>query len=143
VLDLDPGEGVEWAFVTDSALALRDTLKAEGLNSWPKLTGGKGIHLMAPIDPDLKHDEARDYAKAIAQRLAATNPSKFLVTADPSARRGKIFIDYLRNGRGNTAVGAFSPRVREGFPIAAPVSWKQVESGIRPDAFNMQNPPRK
>jgi bifunctional non-homologous end joining protein LigD len=141
VLDLDPGEGVEWEFVTDAALALRDMLARDGLNSWPKLTGGKGIHVMAPIEPRLTHDEARSYAKAIAQRLAATNSSQFTLTADPKARTGKIFLDYLRNGRGNTAVGAFSPRVRERFPVAAPVTWKQVEAGVRPETYTMENPP--
>jgi bifunctional non-homologous end joining protein LigD len=139
VLDLDPGEGVEWDFVTDTALQLRDILKEEGLKSWPKLTGGKGIHLMAPIEPTLTHDEARAYAKGLAQRLAAKNPARFLITADPAARRGKIFIDYLRNGRGNTAIGTFSPRVREGFPIAAAGSWKQIEYGISADAFTIEN----
>jgi bifunctional non-homologous end joining protein LigD len=143
VLDLDPGEGVAWELVTQAALQLRNIIDEEGLESWPKLTGGKGIHLMMPVAPDLTHDEARTYCKGLAQRLAATDPNRYLLSSDPSKRTGKIFIDYLRNGRGNTAIGTWSPRVREGFPIAAPVTWKQVEKGIRPDAFTMTNPSRK
>jgi bifunctional non-homologous end joining protein LigD len=96
---------------------------------------------MMPVAPDLTHDEARTYCKELAQRLAATDPKRYLLSSDPSKRAGKIFIDYLRNGRGNTAIGTWSPRVRGGFPIAAPVTWKQVEKGIRPDTFTMEKPP--
>jgi bifunctional non-homologous end joining protein LigD len=115
----------------------------EGFHSWPKLTGGKGIHLMVPIEVSLNHDQARSYAKSIASRLVEADPARYTLTSAPDARRGKIFIDYLRNGRGNTAIGAYSPRVRNGFPVAAPVSWKQVERGIRGYAFNMSNPPAR
>jgi bifunctional non-homologous end joining protein LigD len=82
----------------------------EGFDTWPKLTGGKGIHLVAPLDVALPHDDAR--------RIA-------------------------RNGRGTTAIGAWSPRAREGFPIAAPVTWSQIEAGTGPDAFTMQSPFRR
>jgi len=140
VVDLDPGEGVEWPFVIETALALREIFGEEGLESWPKLTGSKGIHVMAPLAEAMPHDEARSYAKRLAQQLAIAAPEKYLTSSAPGARRRKIFLDYLRNGRGSTAVGAFSPRVRPGFPIAAPATWKQVEQGIRPDAFTMASP---
>ncbi|TJV56760.1 MAG: DNA ligase D, partial [Mesorhizobium sp.] len=140
VLDLDPGESVEWEEVIATALGLRDIMEAEGLKSWPKVTGGKGIHLMAPLETKITHDHARTLARSFAQRLVQTHPDRYLLSAAPSARRGRIFIDYLRNGRGNTAVGAFSPRARPGFPIAHPVTWKQVERCIRPDAFDMDHP---
>ena len=113
------------------------------LELWPKLTGGKGLHLMAPLDRTMDHDQARAYAKQIAQRLAATAPNRYTLASAPGKRAGRIFIDYLRNGRGTTAIGAWSPRARAGFPSAAPVSWRQVENGIRPDAFTMYKPPRK
>jgi bifunctional non-homologous end joining protein LigD len=141
VFDLDPGEGVAWEFVIETALMLRRTLKAEGLEPWPKLTGGKGLHLMAPLDRTMDHDQARAYAKQIAQRLAATAPNRYTLASAPGKRAGRIFIDYLRNGRGTTAIGAWSPRARAGSPIAAPVSWRKVENGIRPDAFTMEKPP--
>ncbi|TPN09896.1 DNA ligase D [Mesorhizobium sp. B2-3-3] len=147
VLDLDPGEGVPWDAVIEAALSLRGILEATGLESWPKVTGGKGIHLMAPLAAKMTHDSARQLAKSIAQLLVDADPDRYLLSADPAARRGRIFLDYLRNGRGNTAVGAFSPRARPGFPIAHPVTWKQVEAGIRPDAFTLAHPfkatPRK
>jgi bifunctional non-homologous end joining protein LigD len=103
--------------------------------------GGKRLHLMAPLDPKMDHDQARACAKQIAQRLAVTAPDRYTLSSDPGRRAGRIFIDYLRNGRGTTAIGAWSPRARAGSPIAVPVSWRQVENGIGPDAFTMDKPP--
>jgi bifunctional non-homologous end joining protein LigD len=143
VFDLDPGAGIAWAFVIDTALQLRGLLKEEGLQSWPKVTGGKGIHLMVPLETKMTHDQAHRYARGIAQRLAAIDPDRYIVSAAMAKRPGRLFIDYLRNGRGTTAVGAYSPRARPGFPIAAPVTWKDVENGVRPDAFTISSPFRK
>jgi bifunctional non-homologous end joining protein LigD len=143
VFDLDPGEGIAWDFVIETALRLRAMLKGEGLAPWPKLTGGKGLHLMAPLDRRIDHEKARAYAKRIAQRLATTAPDRYTLASAPEKRAGRIFIDYLRNGRGTTAIGAWSPRARAGFPVAAPVSWRQVEKGIGSDAFTMEDPPRR
>jgi bifunctional non-homologous end joining protein LigD len=119
VFDLDPGSGIEWEFVRDTALSLRDFLKAEeGLSSWPKTTGGKGLHVMVPLDARRAHDEARDYAHEIASRFARRD-SRYTVTSNLKLRSGRLFIDYLRNGRGQTAVGAYSPRAREGSRSAS------------------------
>jgi bifunctional non-homologous end joining protein LigD len=115
----------------------------EGLQSWPKVTGGKGIHLMVPLEAKMTHDEAHRYARAIAERLAARDPDRYIVSAAMAKRAGRLFIDYLRNGRGTTAIGTYSPRARSGFPIAAPVTWKDVENGIHPDAFTITSPFRK
>jgi bifunctional non-homologous end joining protein LigD len=139
VFDLDPGEGIDWDFVTDSALQLREILRQEGLKSWPKLTGGKGVHLMVPVTPELTHDQAHRYCRAIAETYAATD-DRYTTSAALASRPRHLFIDYLRNGRGTTAVATYSPRAREGFPIAAPVTWKQIEMGIRPDAFTTVRP---
>jgi bifunctional non-homologous end joining protein LigD len=109
VFDLDPGEGVDWDFVIETALKLRRMLEEEGLEPWPKLTGGKGLHLMAPVEPKIDHDEARAYAKQIARRLASTAPDRYTLASAPGKRTGRIFIDYLLNGRGTTAIGAWSP----------------------------------
>jgi bifunctional non-homologous end joining protein LigD len=141
VFDLDPGGGVAWAFVIESALRLRKLLQDEGLDSWPKLTGGKGLHLMVPIDRDISHDAVRLYCRRLAQRLEAADPAHYTTSSAPAKRNKRIYIDYLRNGRGTTAVGAYSPRAREGFPVAAPVTWAQVERGIHPDAFTIARPP--
>ncbi|MDB5392885.1 MAG: ligase [Rhodospirillales bacterium] len=142
VIDLDPGDGVPWSFVVETALRLRDTLRSAGLRPWPKLTGGKGIHLMAPFARKMTHDAARALARNFVQDLAGAEPDRYTTSPDPALRHGRIYLDYLRNGRGNTAVGAYSPRVRPGFPVAAPVTWRQIEQGLRPDAFTMSNPPR-
>ena len=137
VFDLDPGDGVEWPFVNEAALALRDLLHGHDLPSWLKLTGGKGLHLMVPIERSLAHAEAHAFAKEVAAELAGTDPDRLVTSAALSKRPGRLFIDYLRNGRGTTAVGAYSPRVRPGFPVAHPVTWRDVESGVRPDAFTL------
>jgi bifunctional non-homologous end joining protein LigD len=140
VFDLDPRHGVEWEFVTETALKLRELLRAEGRRSWPKVTGGKGLHVMVPIERRMMHDAARTYARRLAQHVAAQAPDRYTISSAPEKRRGRIYIDYLRNGRGTTAVGAYSPRVRPGFPIAAPVTWAHVEREIRPDAYTIGHP---
>jgi bifunctional non-homologous end joining protein LigD len=137
VFDLDPGDGVEWSFVRETALRLRELLKSEGhTNAWPKLTGGKGVHLMVPIARGMTYDQAHAYCKALAERVAHTNPARYTTSAALAKRPGRLFIDYLRNGRGTTAIGTYSPRARPGFPIAAPITWKQLERSIKPDAFH-------
>jgi bifunctional non-homologous end joining protein LigD len=138
VVDLDPGTGVDYAFVVESALALRQLLQTEGYSPWPKLSGGKGIHVMIPLDQRITHDAAHRLAKRLVQQLASRDPKRYTLSAASRERRGRLFLDYLRNGRGTTAVGTYSPRARPGFPIAYPVSWTQVETGIRPNAFTMQ-----
>jgi bifunctional non-homologous end joining protein LigD len=142
VFDLDPGEGVESSFVTETALRLRDMLVKEGhRNSWAKLTGGKGVHVMAPIEQGaMTHDQAHAYCRALAERLVARDPERFTTSATLAKRPGRLFIDYLRNGRGTTAIGTYSPRARPGFPIAAPTTWRELERGIRPDAYSMRSP---
>ena len=96
---------------------------------------------MVPIGRDISHDAARLYCNRLAQRLEATAPARYTTSSAPAKRNKRIYIDYLRNGRGTTAIGAYSPRAREGFPVAAPVTWAQVERGIRPDAFTIARPP--
>jgi bifunctional non-homologous end joining protein LigD len=103
-------------------------------------TGSKGIHLMAPLAQKISHDAARIAARSLVQKLARCHPAKYLVASAPEARKGRIYLDYLRNGRGSTAIGTWSPRARMGFPIAAPVTWTQIERGIRPGAFSMKSP---
>ncbi|MGH0372580.1 DNA ligase D [Sinorhizobium meliloti] len=143
IFDLDPGEGVSWAFVVETALRLREFLEAEGFKTWPKLTGGKGVHLMSPLPAKMTHNAAHAYAKRLAQRFASTDPDRYVTSAQLSHRPGKLFLDYLRNGRGTTAVGTYSPRARSGFPVAAPVTWRDIERGIKPDAFTIERPPKR
>lgn len=140
VFDLDPGDNVPWQFVTATALSMRAMLQQKGLDAWPKGTGGKGLHVMVPIEPMQTHDEVSATAKRLAAQFAKTD-SRYTILSRVAGRRGKIFIDYLRNGRGQTAIGAFSPRARVNFPIAAPFSWTEVERGLPSDAYTMQRLP--
>jgi hypothetical protein len=111
-LVFDPGPGVERQFLTETALRLCDLLTAEGLRPWPKLTGGKGIHVAAPVKSEMTHDEARRYCYGLAQRLARIDPQRYTLSAAMKERPGHLFIDYLRNGRGTTAIGTYSPPAR-------------------------------
>ena len=138
IFDLDPGDGVEWAFVTETALSLRDFLQRHGLESWPKTSGGKGLHIMVPLQGGVSHDDARQSSKLVAEAFAERD-SRYITRSAPSLRPGHIFIDYLRTGRGTTAVGAWSPRARPGFPISMPITWADVENGIMPDVFKMED----
>lgn len=140
VFDLDPGRGIAWDTVSDTALAFRDLLAHEGLESWPKLTGGKGVHVMVPLASGMSHEAAHRLSRGLAQQIAARNPRLYTLSAARADRAGRLFLDYLRNGRGTTAVGTYSPRARPGFPIAAPVTWRQLERGTRPDAFTLAHP---
>jgi bifunctional non-homologous end joining protein LigD len=139
VVDLDPGEGVQWEAIAETALDLRILMKRQGFDTWPKLTGGRGIHLMAPLKKPMLHHQAHRIARSLVSEFASRDPGRYILSAQAS-RRGRIFLDYLRNGRGTTAIGTYSPRAREGFPIAAPVTWKRIEGGIRPDAFTIASP---
>jgi bifunctional non-homologous end joining protein LigD len=138
VFDLDPGPGIGWNFVIDTAFTLRELLDQHELEgSWPKLSGGKGIHVMVPLTERMTHDAAHRRSLELSELLASMDPDRYTVAASPAQRRGRLFIDFLRNGRGTTAVGTYSPRARPGYPIAAPVTWKDIERGVRPDAFNI------
>ena len=96
-----------------------------------------------PLQPRFSHDKARLYCKSVVERLEATKPDAYTISPLPARRNNRIYLDYLRNGRGTTAVGAYSPRAREDFPVAAPVTWKAVEGGVRPDAYTLRRPPRR
>jgi len=141
VFDLDPGPGVGTSLVIETAMALRELLNKEGFDSWPKLTGGKGVHVMAPlVTRKMSHDETHRYSRSLAEQVSRRQPNRLTTSAALPARDGRLFIDYLRNGRGTTAVATYSPRARRGCPIAAPTSWQALERGIRPDAYTLARP---
>ena len=126
VFDLDPGEGVGWAQVQEAALLMRAMLTELGLTSWLKTSGGKGLHVVVPLEPKLGYDAVKDFSQAVVTHLAKTIPQRFVAKSGGSNRVGRIFVDYLRNGHGQTTVAAFSARSRPGLGVSMPVAWEQV-----------------
>jgi bifunctional non-homologous end joining protein LigD len=141
--DLDPDVGLSWERVVEGAFALRKLLDELGLRSFLKTTGGKGLHVVVPITPRLPWDEAKQFTKVVTEHIVAANPERYTATLAKRARQGKIFIDYLRNGRGATAVGAYSTRARPGATVSTPISWQELENGTRSDAFNIRTVPER
>jgi bifunctional non-homologous end joining protein LigD len=137
--DLDPGPGVAPQAVAAAALLLRDLLADLGLASFAKTSGGKGYHVVVPIARRTGWDQLKAFTKAIADDLARTEPRRYVSVMTKAKREGKIFLDYLRNGRGATSVAAFSARARAGAPVSVPVSWQEIQKGVAPDAFTVEN----
>jgi len=137
VVDLDPGEGVGFADVRSAALQLRRSLEAIGLDSFALLTGGKGVHVVVPLEPEADWAEVREFAKTFCAALAQADPSRFTVALRKDQRRGRIFLDYLRNQRTATAIMPYSARARDGAPVAAPVTWEELAKIDRADAFTI------
>lgn len=126
--DLDPGEGVGFAEVKEAAFQVRRSLEALGLRSWPLLSGGKGVHVVLPFEPQGDWEAVRAFARIICTELAMAAPDRYTVALPMAKRRGRIFLDFLRNQRTATAIMAFSLRARPGGPVAAPVSWNELSS---------------
>lgn len=139
VFDLDPGPNVPNSQLLIVAQELRERLADLGLNSFARTTGGKGLHLVVPIDPVDDWTTVKEFSHQVAQQYAQTNSSRVTSNMAKARRRGRIFIDYLRNGRGATAIGSFSTRARPGAPVAVPVSWDEMTEALRPDRFTVEN----
>jgi len=143
VIDLDPGPDVPWARVVDGARLVRARLEAHRLQSFVKTTGGKGLHVVAPLTPRAGWDECATFARRIAEEIAREDPRRYLARMARSERAGRIFLDYLRNVRGATSVAAYSTRARPGAPVSVPLDWDELSPRLRSDRYTVATLPRR
>ncbi len=139
VFDFDPDDGVGWPALVEGVQLLRTMLVEFRLQGFLKTTGGKGLHVVVPVRPALPWPRAKAFAKAVAEMLARTFPQRFTAALAKERRKGKIFIDYLRNAEGATAVGPWSVRARRNAPVATPIAWEELSADVRFDHFNLHN----
>lgn len=127
VFDLDPDEGLDFGDVKQAANDIRARLSDIGLVSFAMLSGGKGVHVIVPLDPGHSWEVHKDFSRRFAEALSLAEPDRFIATMSKAKRKGKIFIDWLRNQRGSTAVLPYSARARSGAPVAVPIGWNELE----------------
>ncbi|EKF20937.1 non-homologous end-joining DNA ligase [Nitratireductor pacificus] len=137
VFDLDPDEELGFASVRDAAFEVRDRLRALELDTVPLVTGGKGIHVVAPLERRADWAVVKDFARAFAERLAEDAPERFVAQASKAKREGRVFIDWLRNERSATAIAPYSTRARDGAPVATPVSWEELSGLTAANGFHL------
>jgi bifunctional non-homologous end joining protein LigD len=139
VFDLDPDPSVEYQAVIDGAHAIREIFEHAKLETFVKTTGGKGLHVCVPIAPDLSWAQAKDFTERLARSIAARSPELYVATQTKAKRKGKTFIDYLRNGRGATFIAPYSTRARDNAPIAVPLEWDELSPKLPPHHFHLRN----
>jgi bifunctional non-homologous end joining protein LigD len=143
IFDLDPGAGLSLADVVAAAKDLRAFLGQVGLVSFLKTTGGKGLHLVVPIARRYSWPEVKGFAKSIGELMTQAAPERYLTRISIAERKGKIFIDYLRNDPTSTAVGPYSTRAREGAPVATPLAWEELRPKLDPMVFGINSVPKR
>jgi bifunctional non-homologous end joining protein LigD len=126
VFDIDPDDGLSFKDVKQAAIDIRDVLGVLGLQSWPLVSGGKGIHVVVPLVPKANWDEVKDFCHAFAELMARTDPHRFVANMSKVRRTGRMFLDYLRNSQGATAICPWSTRAHPGGTVAVPVSWDEL-----------------
>ncbi|WP_437291359.1 DNA ligase D [Sorangium sp. So ce406] len=143
VFDLDPAPELPWERVADAARTVRHLLETLGLRSFVKTTGGKGLHVVVPIEARRGWDEVKPFTKAVADALVRFDPARYIATLSKAKRTGKVFVDYLRNGRGATAVAPYSTRARPGAAVATPLSWDELDAPLDPASFTIETVPQR
>lgn len=137
IFDIDPDEGLDFGDVKQAALDIRGVLEALGLQSWPLLSGGKGVHVVVPLVPEADWEEVKSFCQHFAELLARTDPSRFVANMSKAKRKGRMFLDYLRNGQGATAICPWSTRARARASCAVPVTWKELPTITSASAFDV------
>lgn len=141
VFDLDPDESLPWDDLKQAVLVVRTLLESVGLVPFLRTTGGKGLHVVVPIEPSRSWEHVKGFTKAVAELLERTFPDRFTAKLLKISRRGRIFIDYLRNAEGATAVAAYSLRAKANAPVATPIAWEELAKDVRFAHFNARNVP--
>jgi bifunctional non-homologous end joining protein LigD len=139
IFDLDPAPDVDWAKIIEAAGLMRERLSDLGLASFVKTTGGKGLHIVVPLAPKADWETVKAFSRAVAESVVHKAPAQYIATMSKEKRRGKIFIDYLRNGRGATSVAPYSTRSRQDAPVSTPVAWDELTADLKPDSYNIRN----
>ncbi|MEX3952494.1 DNA ligase D [Paraburkholderia sp. EG287B] len=139
VFDLDPDPSLAWERMLEAAQLTRELLDALGLRAWCKTSGGRGLHVVVPLTRHAGWDEAKDFARAVASHMAATLPERFSAKMGPQNRKGRIFVDYLRNNRGASTAAAYAPRARPGLGVSVPVDWEELHALTSGDQWNVAN----
>jgi bifunctional non-homologous end joining protein LigD len=137
VFDIDPDEGLDFGDVKQAAFDIRDLLGALGLKSWPLVSGGKGVHVVVPLVPAADWTEVKSFCQNFAELLARTEPHRFVANMSKAKRKGRMFLDYLRNGQGSTAICPWSTRARSGGTVAVPVTWDELGELGRANGFDI------
>jgi len=143
VFDLDPGEGVGWAQIVAATHDVKARLEREGFESWCRTSGGKGLHVVVPLAPQADWDFARPWCRAFAQTMERERPDLYVASVPKARRRGKILLDWLRNGLGSTAIASFSPRARPHATVAVPLAWCEVTEKLDPQSFTVHSVPAR
>lgn len=143
IFDLDPGPGIEWQQVVEAAQQMREVLDAVRLTSYVKTTGGKGLHVVVPLVRRNSWDEVRGFSESLARQFAKVAPSRYVAIMTKARRSGRIFVDYLRNDRGSTAVAAYCTRARPNAPVSTPLAWEELASVSSADTFTVTDLPER
>lgn len=143
IFDLDPAPDVGWPALVEAARDVRGELRRAGLESFVRLTGGKGVHVVAPIRSGPDWAEVKVFCEAVADAMAARSPLTYVATASKAKRKGRIFIDWLRNARGATSVASWSLRARAGAPVAMPLRWEELSSASSASMYDLASARRR